>query len=377
MSEAVPWAAQAFRPFDRAPGVVFARAAARSALFQGTAGDGVVVGSAAGADAQDTATRARGELIERMGNIVAGRRAEADRVVVATYRALHRAGRVALDPAALVHDASTADDARDAVGLWVEGHSLPTGRDVLVPADAVYLRHRPPPGCGPVGVAAGSTGVAAHPDEASAAEHAVWEILERDLIRRSWYGDAVSPAIEAPPALGEPLARLGLESTALLLPAPAGAACVVVAVHAPDRTGQTFGARCGPAGHLPALTEKATYEALMVRWTVHLPVARRTWARWAGATPPRTALEHALWAYHRQDSLGIWPTDPRPPPVSSAPPAADPATLLAAHTGEDVIAVPTPSPQAKESGLHVVRVIAPGTRALPSRSTGPRPHPFG
>ena len=399
MSEAVgapalPWAAQSFRPFDRAPGVVFARAAARSALFAGIGGgDGVVVGSAAGADARDTATRARGELIERMGNIVAGRRAEADRVVVSAYRGL---GRAALDPALLARHIP-AEEARDAVRLWVVGRSLCTGREVLVPAGAVYLRHRPPVGCAAAGATAGSTGVAAHLDEARAAAHAVWEILERDLVRRSWYAETAAPAREVapPPAAGlrESLARLGLETTVLLLPAPAGAACVVVAVHGPDRTGQAFGARCGPAGDVPVLAEKATYEALMVRWSVDLPVARQTWARWGGAGPPRTALEHALWAYHRQDGLGLWLTEPCGPSGPSGPatvlpapprPATDPSSVLAAHTGHDVIAVPTPSPQAAESGLHVVRVVAPGAHALPNRAPEPtgstrsgQPHPFG
>ncbi|MEV7778424.1 YcaO-like family protein [Kitasatospora sp. NPDC088351] len=388
-----PWEAQAFRPFAGAPAVVFARAAARSALFTGVraGGDEVVVGSAAGQDAQDTAVRARGELIERMGNIVAGREAEAGPGVRATYRRLHRAGRPAVDPALLVHGARGADgDVRDAALLWAVGRSLTDGGDVLVPAGAVYLRHRPPPGCR-AGISAGSTGVAAHPDEATARDHALWEILERDLIRRSWYGDDTEPPVVVPwradPGLCESLGLLGLEATAFLLPAPAGAVCVVVCVHAPDGTGQAFGARCGPAGRYPALAGKAAYEALMVRWSMDTPVARETWARWAGATEPATALEHALWAYHRQDSLALWLAEARHDHAGPQAPVgyhAGPGPLLAAHTGADVIAVPTPSPQGTEAGLRVVRAVAPGALPLPggpAGAAGPgrsgRPHPFG
>ncbi|MEE1821317.1 YcaO-like family protein [Streptomyces sp. BE20] len=399
-----PWPAEVFRPFPEAPGIVFARAAARSALFTGPDrtvpdgtgtgpgpgrdGDDVVIGSAAGAHPQDSARRARSELVERMANIVAGRTAETARTVVATHGELRRAGRPAVDPALLVGASGVSDDLRDAPGLWAVGRWQSTGREVLVPAAAVYLRHRPPPGCR-AALGAGSTGLAAHPDEASAEAHAQWEILERDLIRRSWYGDgSVSPTTvswQPEPVMRSALALLGVEAVAFLLPAPAGAACVVVCVHRPDRTGQAFGARCGPAGQVPALAEKAAYEALMVRWSMGTEVARRTWAQWAGRTSPGTALQHALWTYHRQDSLGLWLTDPGPaaprPPVTAT---TGPAALLSAHTGEDLVVVPTPTPLAEEAGLHVVRVVAPGARPLPARppvTTGrgraDHPHPFG
>ncbi len=70
--------AQVFRPFPSCPGIVFARAAARSDGFGPTDASGgapVVVGSAAGADEGDVALRARSELVERVSNILAGRAA--------------------------------------------------------------------------------------------------------------------------------------------------------------------------------------------------------------------------------------------------------------------------------------------------------------
>lgn len=372
---------------------MFARAAARSALFTGVdprAGDDVVVGSAAGFDARDTAGRATGELIERMANIVAGRAAEAEGQPIATHRELRRAGRRAVDPGLLdprAHAAANGDEARDAVHLWVPGRSLSTGDEVLVPAAAVYLRHRPPSRCR-AGGAAGSTGVAAHPDEASAIGHAAWEVLERDLIRRSWYQVETAPPVAVElrlrADLTESLAALRVTATGFLLPAPAGVACVVVCVHGPEGTGQTFGARCGPAADVSVSADKAAYEALMVRWSLDTAIARRGWDRWAGATAPRTALEHALWAFHGQDSLGLWLADARAGPASPSARAVDAGSVLAAHTGGDAIAVPTMSAQAREAGLHVVRVVAPGAFALPSGPPGAggpprsrRPHPFG
>ncbi|NJP65760.1 YcaO-like family protein [Streptomyces spiramenti] len=413
-----PWAAELFHPFPQAPDVVFARVAARSALFTagtttstradtgtgtgagtGTAGAGgpgrsdgsdVVTGSAAGHDPDDVSPRATGELVERIGNITAGRAAEAELRVTASYHELRLAGRPALDPAPLVGRPGTAVDARETPRLWVTGRSLSTGRELLVPAGAVYLRHRPP---AEPDIGTGSTGLAAHPDPIAATHHAVWEILERDLIRRSWYGEAgaptVAPHLRLRPTLRASLAALGLTATLLLVPAPAGVGCVAACLHDANGEGQTFGAACGPEGHGPTAeraAEKAVYEALMVRWSMGTRVARRTWQSWAGTTPPRTALHHALWTFHRQDSLRLWLADA--PAASSgtrrqrALPA--PAAVLADHTGQEVVAVPTPSRQSLETGLQVMRVVAPGALPLPAGPRGPggalrthRPHPFG
>ncbi|MBB1247331.1 hypothetical protein GL263_27860, partial [Streptomyces durbertensis] len=104
----------------------------------------------------------------------------------------------------------------------------------------------------------------------------------------------------------------------------------------------------------------------MVRWSMSTPAARRALpALRSRGGPPRSELEHALWAYHRQDSLSLWPRRPgassrtaapagpssgtrrRPPPV---------AERLSAYTGGDVFAVDTTRPQARAEGWHVVRV---------------------
>ncbi|MFD9540897.1 YcaO-like family protein [Streptomyces sp. NPDC060022] len=391
------WAPQVFAPYASWPRVLFARVAARSPQFDAVCAAGdrpVIVGSAAGHDTERVAASARGELLERVGNVLAGRAAESDATVVATHGELRRKGIPAVDPAELAADGGTTvlEDVRGARRLWVLGRSLRSGADVHVPAGAVFLHHRAPTGCDP-GPGAGSTGLAAHPDPEAATQHAAWEVLERDLVRRSWYGLLPGPQAVASARLPEPLAELldgtGATATALDLPAPAGARCVAVALHAADGTRQTFGARCGPdTGDVGPLTEKAAYEALMVRWSMDTAVAKDAWTRWRGESPPRSAVEHALWTFHRQDSLRLW-TSHAPQNGVRREPAAGTArrsgtVALSEHTGGDLVVVDTTCGPAASLGSTVVRVVAPGARALPTGPDGerglpatPGPHPFG
>ncbi len=383
---------EVFRPFPACPDIIFGRAAARSEAFGPTEASGgapVVVGSAAGCDEADVALRAQNELVERVGNILAGRAAEREGAVVATFAKLRRQGAAALDPAAW---RPAADGVRDAPMLWVSGRSLVDGRDVLVPAGAAFLRHEPPPGCA-VTLRAGSAGVAAHATVALAERHALLEVLERDLIARSWYGAGpvrVAAAQRWPAPLGPALDALGLHATTLVLAGPARSACVVTCLHEPGRASQSFGARCTAAGRdLPAAGERGAYEALMVRWSMGTAVAQRALedmrARGRPALPAN-AVEHALWTFHEQDSLGHWlakATAPAAPTPAADGPAVEQeqeqelAAAVARHTGEDVVAVDSTVPGAEADAV-VVRVVAPGARRLPARaSPGVLPHPFG
>jgi ribosomal protein S12 methylthiotransferase accessory factor len=385
------WRAEVFAPFPESAQVVFGRVAARSAAFGHTCASGgapVLIGSAAGHDPQDVAVRARGELLERMSNVLAGRAAEAAGTVVATFEQLRRRRAPAVDP---VHWGGP--QAREASQLWVAGQSLLTGAEALVPAGIAFLHHRPPTGC-PAMARAGSTGVAAHPDAAAAANHAAWEIFERDLVRRSWYEEGPAPTVVSgdpglSAVLDQLLDHLGLRLAVLRIPAPAPVGCIVACLCTPDGHRQSFGARCGPVGAQRQSIDKAAYEALMVRWSMSTPVARSTWREWAGSTLPRTAVEHALWALHRQDSLRLWLDRPDPAGGLPAPGARPgqpaeaswtPARLLGAYTGEDVIAVDTTVAQARAEGIAVARVVAPGTYPLPNGRHGHTsglPHPFG
>jgi ribosomal protein S12 methylthiotransferase accessory factor len=362
--------------------VLFGRVAARSEAFapigniEGNAP--VLVGAAAGEVAADVSRRARGELIERVSNVLAGRNAEASRSRVATYEQLRRMGAPALDPASWAEHRGHVR-LREASQMWVMGRrSLTTDREVLIPAGAVFLRHRPPPGSVAT-TRAGSTGIAAHPFAAAAIEHAVLEVLERDLIWRSWYTDDGATGVLDLPAHASH--TLGLGTTYLTLGGPVGSACVVACLWTGNYRQQSFGARCGWDERAAAVA--ATYEALMVRWSMGTPEAERAW-RAMPSSRPRNALEHALVTFHAQDSLGQWLRKAAGCPALARPPG-DTAALfeaVAAHTGEDVVAVDTTAPEVcSDEDITVVRVVAPGAHRLPADETdgdvGTPPHPIG
>ncbi|WP_406447436.1 YcaO-like family protein [Streptomyces sp. NBC_00876] len=367
------WAPQVFAPYPDQPGILFARVAARSAAFEGTSAAGgapVLVGSAAGHDVGRITLSARGELLERLGNVMAGREAEAaPEQVVGTREELRRTGIPTVEP----------QPGADTRRLWVHGRTV-RGAEAFVPAGTAFLHHRPPAGCD-AAQSSGSTGIAAHPDLRSAARHAAWEVLERDLVRRSWYGLADRPPslirfVPSPPLAGFVQAG-GLVTTAFAVPAPAGVACVVVCLHRPDGTGQAFGARCGPADTVGALAEKAAYEAVMVRWSMRTSTARAAWEQWRGASPPATAVQHALWTYHRQNSLRLWNVSRQTVDQPEGGVRTDPLDVLAGHCGHEVVLVETTAAPARDAGVRVVRVLAPGTLPLPSGHGTGHPHPFG
>ncbi|AZM51587.1 hypothetical protein DMA15_02470 [Streptomyces sp. WAC 01529] len=382
-SSPTAWEPQVFVPFPVEPAVFFGRVAARSALFAATdsaGGDHVLIGSASGAHPEDVAVRARGELLERLGNVLAARAAEEACTLLADHAELVRRGAPALDPAPW-----SGPDTRSVRQLWVTGHSLLSGSEVLVPAGLAYLQHRPPAGCAAPD-RAGSTGLAAHPDPGTAVEHAAWETLERDLLRRSWQDPARHPPRHRPvhDELPLPLRRvcehLGLRATAFTLPAP-GFHAVAICLHTPEHTEQTFGARCGPSGQEAELIARAAHEALMVRWSMSTSAARRVRGRSLPGNGPVSAVEHAVWTYLGcQDAMARWlpHTTADRCPTGQGP--VDPVRLLSEHTGQDVIAVDTTPAAFAASGTAVVRLIAPGALPLPSASPiGSRipPHPFG
>lgn len=380
------WPVQTFRPFPDAPWFVLGRTAARSRAFttnDAAGGRPVIIGSAAGTDRADVVRRARGELMERTHNVLAGHRAR-ERAVVASYASLRRRGRPALDPWAWPELRRLAE-VREAALPWVTGESLTGGDQVLVPACAVYLAHRPPTGC-PAPLRPGSTGLAAHLTAARAREHAVLEVLERDLFWHAWYDGAPRRTPPGPAPLGEGLRRvlavLGLRERCLVLPGPGSTACVVACLHAGDGTRQSFGARA-TAGDPASAAVSAVHEALMVRWSMGTASAGAVWDRMREHGPPRPPsgpLEHALHAFHRQDSLAAllrgattepWPT------VVQAPVAGALPRLLAERTGEDVVEVDSSAPGAGYGEPVVVRMVAPGARRLPSKEPDPAALPGG
>ena len=132
---------------------------------------------------------------------------------------------------------------------------------------------------------------------------------------------------------------------------------------------------------LAAGFERAAYEALMVRWSMTTPVAQRAWEamRLRPEQPPlpADALEHALWTFHAQDSLGHWKAVATAGGELGARSECELAAAVAEHTGDDVVAVDSAARGTGE-GVAVVRVVAPGARRLPAKAAaGAIPHPFG
>ncbi|GLU47873.1 YcaO-like family protein [Nocardiopsis ansamitocini] len=397
------WPVRLFTPVPQVSGLLMGRVAARSPDFapnDAAGGQRVLIGSAAGETAQSVTVRARGELLERVHNVVAGREAERGRVpgaLMGRFDRLRRTGRPALDPLAWPELAGYPG-LREAEMLWVPGESLTGGGQVLVPAWAVYLAHRS--SLGSVALPSpGSTGLAAHATHAAAGVHGLLEVLERDLIARTWYDYAPRFELTGRPPLSQPLREaldaLTLASTFLLLPGPRGSACILCCLHSPEQRRQSFGARAvgdvtdGPA--VAAAARAAAHEALMVRWSMETPAAGAV-ADWlATERNPWISgpVAHALHAFHRQNGLGRlmscagrmhWPDPDRrmvPRPVQ--------AQTLADHTERDVIGVDTTVANLASTGAVVVRTVAPGARRLPvterlstgTRGPGIPPHPLG
>lgn len=392
------WRVRVFRPFPGCPDVVFGHVAARSAAFRGSgpaAGD-QVVGAAAGANERQVTERARGELLERMHNILAGRRVESGQApaVTATFEELRKRGVPALDPASWSGPAG-CPEVRQALLVWVTGTSLLDGNEVLVPASAAFLRHRPPAGCA-APMRPGSTGIAAHLTTEAASDHALLEVLERDLFWRAWYGWGPRRVCNRipPEPLPSTLISLGIACTVVLLPGPDKTGCVTACLHGPDCRRQSFGARASRTVDDETALAKAigvaVYEALMVRWSMATPQARAVWRKMSHARPasPVGPLEHALHTFHRQDSLLHLLAKSPANRYSSTPPALSDrplAYVLADHTQDEVVWVDTTVPELG-GDMVIGRVVAPGAHRLPAEeqvlraSTGaplPLPHPLG
>jgi ribosomal protein S12 methylthiotransferase accessory factor len=98
------------------------------------------------------------------------------------YGAQEELGADSLSPSHLIAPRLWSGRTRIA---WARARELRSGREVLVPAQAVYC---PPQGSAPLGPAAirwSSNGMGAHPLQARAVRHAVLEALERDQLARA------------------------------------------------------------------------------------------------------------------------------------------------------------------------------------------------
>jgi len=79
---------------------------------------------------------------------------------------------------------------------WRRGRELSTGREVLVPAQAVHCPPRGAAGLGPAAIRWTTNGMGAHPTRSRALRHALLEAIERDqlasVLPRGWTAGAVA-----------------------------------------------------------------------------------------------------------------------------------------------------------------------------------------
>lgn len=68
---------------------------------------------------------------------------------------------------------------------WRQARELSSGREVLVPAQAVHCPPRGAPPLGPAAIRWSTNGMGAHPLRRRAVEHALLEVLERDQVARA------------------------------------------------------------------------------------------------------------------------------------------------------------------------------------------------
>ena len=340
----------------------------------------VAFGSGAHPDPSRARAAALGEAVERYSALYVPR----DRLRVTTARAL---GDAAARPSrfALFHETQHADASfpfaeftEDARTTFVEGASLMDGRPVHLPAELVYLG-RPTTAHRPIAYST-SSGLACAPTFTEAVLAALLEVVERDAVMLAWKCGLSLPLLEwsADDALtaldrryfGSTGTRFDVVDASCFLDIPI--AIAVVRGEPDSRAPLAVGA--GAAGTVGEAWLKAVVEGFGVyRW-----LRQQTIARPDGAVPDiggietfddhmlfYTCSEHAELATFLTDSAERRTTG-AVLPIDEPTPGAQIERIverLAAHGGS-AYAVDVTSPDVRELGLSVARVVAPELCAL-------------
>lgn len=345
------------------------------------------------ADGDAALGAALGEAAERYcGNLVpAGLR-------TASYDQLGEPGPVALDPASLaLYSAGQyarpgfpfSELTRDLPVEWTRATDLTTGESLLVPAGLVWVSYfaagvaQPAPRTNPIiqaGLAAGPT-----------REYAIWgglcEIVERDAMTLAWHGRAGLRALTPPPWLAVFAAGPHRRLDVRFVEFPHRTGLRVIGALVRDReTGHLTLGMGVRTGEQEAMV-KAYGEALQLQlFVAGLDDPDGPYCR--VAADPRSPLkpwrsDRAYGSSYRDDLADVVDygchlqlfLDPAirerfeaelaealaedRPVVTPEPPAN--AAELAARLGPRVSYADVTTPDVRTAGLHVVRVIAPGT----------------
>ncbi|WP_206795387.1 YcaO-like family protein [Amycolatopsis sp. MtRt-6] len=353
-------------------------------------------------DAERARRAAIGEAVERYcGNAVP------PDLVTGSAAALAARGREVLDPAefALYSPAQYASAGfpfvpftRHLETSWTTGRDLLTGSDVLVPAALTYLNgpgNRP--GEHPAIANHAFAGIAAGASAEAAEQAALEEVIERDAVTIWWYSGAPASALrmapgDLPDSVPGDLESAGL--TAGFLRIPCAFEVPVVGVFLEDRARGlvAFGSACRATPQ--AAAEKALCEAL-VTYAVGRALADPDGDFWpevrAGRASPSPyrpwRADRGYRASFRRDWRDLTTLDPNVQlyldPVMQGEPIRrlrEPAgsTELAAVAGPPraaylralgtqglrAVSVDVTTPDVASAGLHVARVVVPGTYQL-------------
>jgi ribosomal protein S12 methylthiotransferase accessory factor len=336
-----------------------------------------------GSGANVCASRARaaaiGEAVERYSAMFV----PYDELRVTSARML---GPEAVDPErfALFHESQHAQPrfpferfTPDTPTEFVAGISLPAGEPAYLPAQLVYLRQ---PGlCRPIAYST-SSGLACAPTFAEAALAALFEVVERDAVMLAWKCRLSLPLLDwsEDEALRE-LERRFFASTGLCYPLVDGSPFLgvpiaIAVVHGPPGSRASLAVGAGAGASVGDAWLKALAEGFGVyRWL----------GREAASTPGRPAPDprsidsfddHMLFYSRREEAaLAAFLTESRErtptgsvSTLAGATPREQTAALMAKldERGLTAYAVDVTSPDVRELGLSVARVVAPELCAL-------------
>ncbi|MET8243287.1 YcaO-like family protein [Streptomyces sp. NPDC005202] len=256
---------------------------------------------------------------------------------------------------------------------WVRAWSLTRRRTVLVPAIAVYL-HMRPQSRSELFTRGVTTGAAVHSDIRSAVLGGLLEVVERDSLALAWLQRLRLPRLQVDPELLEPLARAyyatgtsrHLEVRLFDATTDFGIP-VIYAVQlagSDDALAQIVCATCDLDPHRAVgkiYRELASLRIALREYVTHNPVQRPDdgtvsvigGAAWNASIERRGAFGHLLEGegeVRRLEELPRLPAD--------ADPLEGAVSRLAAR-GAEVLAVDITTDEARQVGMHAVKVLVP------------------
>jgi ribosomal protein S12 methylthiotransferase accessory factor len=300
---------------------------------------------------------------------------------------------------------------RDTPVQWVRGHALTSRQPRWVPAALVHLPHHPVEG-EPKIAASISTGLAAGADESSATASALLEVVERDAFMLAWRHRLELPAIDlddlGPGEEAHLLAALrstGMRCRALLLTQDIPVPVVLVVLQGRSSTQPAVVLGAGAAAHPRRALRLALEEACLSLFGINrlMRVLGEEAMRLPAEELNSLSLQSTAFAVRpglAEDAPHLLSEDASAvqvslaelerdfDPVSSG--SLEALTLALGEWARHATVVDCTTPDIRDVGLRVMRVVVPGLRPLDHDAGAPHlggrrwldrprhagPHPF-